>query len=60
MKDVFDMSYAPGTGSSEPTGLQTGRLVRRVALEIMTGVAMSATDMDPEHVNPHHTGELNE
>lgn len=89
------MSYAPGTGSSEPTGpspnqlfpqlrrlaaakrvvgadiveynphmhnkgLQTGRLVRRTAIAIMTGIAMNATGMDPEYVNPHHTGELNE
>jgi arginase family enzyme len=92
--DVFDMSYAPGTGSSEPTGLspnqlfpqlrrlcaakrivgadiveykrhmdnpglQTGRLVRRTAITIMTGIAMNAMNMDPEYVNPHHTGELN-
>ena len=92
--DVFDMSYAPGTGSSEPTGLspnmlfpqlrrlfaakrivgadiveynphmdnkglQTGRLVRRVALTMITGIAMNAMGMDPEYVNPHHTGELN-
>ena len=40
-------------------GLQTGRLVRRTAIAIMTGIAMNAMGMDPEYVNPHHTGELN-
>ena len=92
--DVFDMSYAPGTGSSEPTGLspnelfpqirrlfatkrivgadiveynphmdnkgmQTARLVRRVAIQMIGGIAMKAYGLDPEYVNPHLTGELN-
>lgn len=30
------------------------------ATAIMTGIAMNAMGMDPEYVNPHHAGELNE
>ncbi len=89
--DTFDMSYAPGTGSSSPTGMtpndlfphlrelaarkqvvgmdiveynpfydnrgqQTARLVRRVMLQFMTGIAMRQEGMDPEWVNPRISG----
>ena len=89
--DVFDMSYAPGTGSSEPTGMspsdlfphlrqfaatktivgfdvvefnpfydnrgqQTARLVRRVMLQFLTGIAMKKAGMDPEYVHPRVKG----
>jgi len=40
-------------------GLQTGRMGRKTAITIMTGIAIDAMGMDPEYVNPHHTGELN-
>ncbi len=85
--DVFDMSYAPGTGSSEPTGMspnelfphlrefaatktivgfdvvefnpfydnkgqQTARLVRRVMLQFLAGIAMKKKGMDPKYVHP--------
>ncbi|MEM8885412.1 MAG: arginase family protein [Planctomycetota bacterium] len=85
--DVFDMSYAPGTGSSEPTGVtpndlfpelrkfaatkrivgfdiveynpfydnrgqQTARLVRRVMLQFLTGIAMKKEGMDPNYIHP--------
>ena len=90
--DVFDMSYAPGTGSSEPTGMspnelfpqlrefaatktivgfdivefnpfydnkgqQTARLVRRVMLQFLTGIAMKKKGMDPKYVHPRVKGE---
>ena len=89
--DTFDMSYAPGTGSSSPTGMspnllfphlrelaarktvvgmdiveynpfydnkgqQTARLVRRVMLQFMTGIAMRKEGKDPEWVNPRVSG----
>lgn len=89
--DVFDMSYAPGTGSSSPTGLtpndlfprlrefaatktivgvdiveynpyydnpgqQTARLVRRVMLQFLTGIAMRKDGIDPRYVNPRVSG----
>lgn len=85
--DVFDMAYAPGTGSSEPTGLtpnmlfpfirklsaskeivgidvveynpfmdnrgqQTARLVNRVMLEFLTGIAMHKKGVDPDFIHP--------
>ena len=37
-------------------GQQTARLVRRVALTIMTGIAMKNEGMDPEWVNPRVSG----
>ncbi len=90
--DVFDMSYAPGTGSSEPTGMspnelfphlrefaatktivgfdvvefnpfydnkgqQTARLVRRVMLQFLTGIAMKKNGMDPKYIHPRVKGE---
>jgi len=89
--DVFDMSYAPGTGSSSPTGVtpndlfphlrefaatktivgfdiveynpfydnkgqQTARLVRRVMLQFLTGIAMKKEGIDPKYVNPMISG----
>jgi len=89
--DVFDMSYAPGTGSSSPTGMtpnelfpqlrefaatktivgmdivefnpfydnkgqQTARLVRRVMLQLLTGISMKKDGIDPEYVNPRVSG----
>jgi len=89
--DTFDMSYAPGTGSSSPTGMspnelfpklrefaatktivgvdfvefnpfydnkgqQTARLVRRVMLQFLTGIAMRKDGIDPEYVNPRVSG----
>ena len=90
--DTFDMSYAPGTGSSSPTGMiprelfpllrefaarktivgmdiveynpfydnkgqQTARLVRRVMLQLMTGIAMRKEGMEPDWVNPRISGD---
>lgn len=90
--DTFDMSYAPGTGSSSPTGMtpnelfpklrefaatktivgvdfvefnpfydnrgqQTARLVRRVMLQFLTGIAMKKDGIDPEWVNPRVSGD---
>lgn len=90
--DVFDMSYAPGTGSSEPTGMspndlfphmrefaatktivgfdvvefnpfydnrgeQTARLVRRIMLQFLTGIAMKAQGLDPDYIHPRVAGE---
>ena len=90
--DTFDMSYAPGTGSSSPTGMtprelfplirefaatktivgmdiveynpfydnkgqQTARLVRRVMLQLMTGIAMRKEGMAPDWVNPRISGD---
>ncbi len=90
--DVFDMSYAPGTGSSEPTGMspnelfphlrefaatktivgfdvvefnpfydnkgqQTARLVRRVMLQFLTGIAMKKQGMDPKYIHPRVKGD---
>ena len=89
--DVFDMSYAPGTGSSEPTGMtpnelfpimrklaatksvvgfdvvefnpfydnrgeQTARLVRRIMLQFLTGIAMKERGMDPDYIHPRVSG----
>lgn len=90
--DTFDMSYAPGTGSSSPTGMtpnelfpklrefaatktivgvdfvefnpfydnkgqQTARLVRRVMLQFLTGIAMRKDGIDPMYVNPRVSGD---
>ena len=89
--DVFDMSYAPGTGSSEPTGMtpndlfphlrkfaatktivgfdiveynpfydnrgqQTARLVRRVMLQFLTGIAMKKDGISPDYIHPRVSG----
>ena len=85
------MSYAPGTGSSEPTGMmpnalfpimrklaatkrivgfdvvefnpfydnrgeQTARLVRRIMLQFLTGIAMKKRGMEPDYVHPRISG----
>lgn len=90
--DTFDMAYAPGTGSSSPTGMiprelfpklrefaatktivgfdivefnpfydnkgqQTARLVRRIMLQFLTGIAMKKSGMDPEYVHPRIKGD---
>ena len=89
--DTFDMAYAPGTGSSSPTGMiprelfpklrefaatktivgfdivefnpfydnkgqQTARLVRRIMLQFLTGIAMKKSGMDPDYVHPRISG----
>jgi arginase family enzyme len=90
--DTFDMSYAPGTGSSSPTGMiprelfpklrefaatktivgfdivefnpfydnkgqQTARLVRRIMLQFLTGIAMKKNGMDPGYIHPRIKGQ---
>jgi hypothetical protein len=50
--DYRDMSY-------HILKKQTARMVRHIALTILGGIAMNALEMDPEHVSPQVTGELN-
>ena len=38
-------------------GQQTARLVRRIMLQFLTGIAMKKKGMDPKHIHPRVKGE---
>ena len=56
-KTIVGMDIVEYNPFYDNRGQQTARLVRRVMLQLMTGIAMRKEGMEPDWVNPRISGD---